>query len=288
MLLGLIQTAPQFGAKKTNRQEIEALARNKRADLWLMPELALTGYEFHDRKEAAELAEEIPNGETTKWLLQFCHDRDCFAVVGLPERSGDKVYNSAILAGPQGLVGHYRKLHLFDFEMERFDPGDLPFSVYDIGVAKIGLMICFDWRFPEAARTLTLRGAQILAHPSNLVMPYCQRAMVTRALENRVFCATVNRIGTEERNGKAVTFTGGSQIVSPDGRTVLSLPTDKAVCLIAEINPVEADNKKATQHNDVIGGSQTGILRTTNLNRTFKGKRNDQSRNHGSMGFIFI
>jgi predicted amidohydrolase len=252
MILGIIQTSPAFGDKKANQQQIELLVEGKHADLWIMPELALTGYEFRNRAEAFEYAEEILDGESTKWLMEFCSKRNCHAVLGLPEREGKSVFNSAIVVGQEGLIGRYRKLHLFDREKERFDAGNLLLQVFDIGGAKIGLMICFDWRFPEVARTLTLRGAQILAHPSNLVIPYCQHAMITRSLENGVFCATVNRIGTETRAGRSVTFTGGSQLVAPDGKILSSASTDCSACLVFEINPANADSKQATPHNHLL------------------------------------
>jgi predicted amidohydrolase len=252
MKIGLIQTSPRFGDKKANRLEIESLAGTNRADLWLIPELALTGYQFVSREEVHALGEEIPGGESCQWLQRFCSARGCHAVMGLAERAGDHVYNSAVLMGPKGPVGHYRKIHLFDFEKECFDPGDLPFQVFDVGGVRVGLMICFDWRFPESARTLALRGAQVIAHPSNLVQPFCQAAMVTRSLENRVFCATVNRIGEERRTGKILRFTGGSQVVGPDGKVMGTAPADTTACVIVEIDPTVADEKHATSHNDVL------------------------------------
>ena len=252
MIVGVIQTSPQFGEKETNRREIETLVGNARADLWVMTELALTGYEFRDRAEVAELAEELPHGESVQWLARFCSERGCHAVMGIAERAGRALYNSCMLAGPQGYIGSYRKLHLFDFEKERFDPGDRPLAVFDLGMARVGLMICFDWRFPEVARSLTLFGAQILAHPSNLVMPYAQAAMVTRALENRVFTLTANRVGTEDRAGRAVTFTGASLIVSPAGEQLEIGAAAKADVLTAEIDPNAADNKLINAHNDLV------------------------------------
>lgn len=261
MILGLIQTSPVFGDKVRNRAEIEALMEGARAELWVMPELALTGYEFRDRSEALELSEEVPSGESSRWLAEICAARQCHAVMGLVEREGSKVYNAAVLMGPQGLVSRYRKLHLFDREKERFDAGDLPFAVSDLGFARVGVMICFDWRFPEAARTLSLRGAQIIAHPSNLVMPYCQDAMVTRALENRVFCATSNRIGTETRAGRSVGFTGHSQLVAPDGKRILTLGGDKAEAKIVKIDPSLADNKHTTPLNDLFADRRPEFYR---------------------------
>lgn len=257
MRLGIVQTSPAFGNKEKNRGEIEQLTDGQEADLWIMPELALTGYEFRDPKELRELAEEIPHGDSTRWLADFCGDRNCWAVMGLPEREKGHVFNTAILCGPHRLLGRYRKLHLFDVENERFEPGNLPLPVFDLGFARVGLMICFDWRYPEAARTLTLRGAQIIAHPSNLVAPFCQSAMVTRALENRVFIATGNRVGHEHRAGRKLHFTGGSVVVNPDGETLMRLADKKAECRVIEIEPKDADNKMATPYNHLLKGMRT-------------------------------
>ena len=233
------------------------LIGNRRADLWVLPELALTGYEFRGRAEAMELAEEIPHGRSVRWLEDFCATRHCFAVLGLAERDGASVYNSAILVGPRGYIGKYRKLHLFDKEFERFDKGDLPLRVYDIEDARVGMMICFDWRFPEAARTLALGGAQIIAHPSNLVMQHCQAAMVTRALENKVFTITANRVGTEERDGRRVTFTGESVLVAPNGGQLGMAALTEPDVLRVEIDPHDADNKMVNAYNNVLADRRT-------------------------------
>lgn len=251
MKLGLVQTSPEFGSKDSNRKQIEELVGAQRADLWIIPELALTGYEFSGRQQAYDLAETIP-GPSCEWLVDFCARHSCHAVMGLAEREGERVYNSCALAGPQGVIGKYRKLHLFDWEKQRFDAGNLPLPVFDLGFARVGLMICFDWRFPEAARALALRGAQIIAHPSNLVLPHCQAAMVTRALENRVYCATANRIGTEYRKGQPFSFTGGSVLITPDGETILRGAVENAETLIAEIDPTAADSKRVLDYNDLL------------------------------------
>jgi predicted amidohydrolase len=261
MIVGCVQTSPQFGEKQANLRQIEALIGDRHADLWVMPELALTGYEFRARAEVAEFAEKIPGGESVRWLEQFCSQRNCHAVIGVAERDGEYLYNSAIIAGPKGWIGKYRKIHLFDFEFERFDRGNLPYPVIDIGVARVGVMICFDWRFPEAARTLTLGGAQIIAHPSNLVMPHCQAAMVTRALENRVFTVTTNRVGTEERDGRPVTFTGESVIIAPGGECLAKASVYDADVLTAEIDPEMADDKMVNAHNSVISDRRPEFYR---------------------------
>ncbi|MEE9543759.1 MAG: nitrilase-related carbon-nitrogen hydrolase, partial [Thermodesulfobacteriota bacterium] len=170
MLVGFVQSSPKFG--EVGRNVDIALRRVLRADvdLIVLPELFNTGYRFRSLKEAFRLAEEIPDGPTTERLIETASAKKVFIVAGLAERKGKKVYNSAVLVGPRGLIGVYRKAHLFSTEKRLFTPGDTPFEVFDIGKAKVGMMICFDWLFPEAARALALKGADIICHPSNLVL----------------------------------------------------------------------------------------------------------------------
>jgi predicted amidohydrolase len=133
-----------------------------------------------------------------------------------------------------------------------FKPGDLPFQVWHLGRAKIGIMICFDWIFPEAARTLSLKGTEIICHPSNLVLPYCQNAMVTRCLENHVFAITANRIGTETTGEKELSFTGGSQITGITGEILYRASADQEEVAVVEIDPHLARNKNVTPNNHIF------------------------------------
>jgi predicted amidohydrolase len=126
------------------------------------------------------------------------------------------------------------------------------FPVFDLPFGKEGIMICFDWFFPEAARTLALHGADIIAHPSNLVMPYCPDAMVTRCLENRVFSATANRIGKEDRGGNALTYIGTSEIVSPRGEILNRLSTNESGVGVVEIDLSLARNKALNEYNNIM------------------------------------
>jgi predicted amidohydrolase len=123
--------------------------------------------------------------------------------------------------------------------------------VYDIGIARIGIMICFDWWFPEAARTLALKGADIICHPANLVLSGCQRAMATRSLENAVYTATANRIGSESRGDKEeLVFTGESQVLSPGGERLLVLSKAKEEISVVQIDVKKARDKSITSFND--------------------------------------
>ena len=114
-------------------------------------------------------------------------------------------------------------------------------------------MICFDWYYPESARTLALQGAEILCHPSNLVLPHCPDAMVTRSLENRVFSITANRVGREARGGKPpLTFIGKSEVVSPTGRILSRASVDTPELTVVEIDVDEARNKSINPYNELL------------------------------------
>jgi predicted amidohydrolase len=183
-------------------------------------------------------------------------------VAGLPERAGLACYNSAVVVGPSGFIGCYRKTHLFFEETLFFKPGDTGFQVWDIGTAKIGVMICFDWYYPEAARTLALKGAEIICHPSNLVLPDCPDSMPVRCLENRVFAITCNRSGIEARGGKdPLTFIGNSEVVAPRGAILHRAPRDQEELCIVEIDPADARDKALTAYNDLLRDRRESLYR---------------------------
>jgi len=253
MRIGYKQNHPAYGERDANLRALEtAIAGSERADLWVVPELFATGYLFGSRAECERLAEPIPDGPTTRALIRLARETGAAIVAGIAERAPDgRLFNAAVAVDRSGLRALYRKTHLFDREKEWFDAGDSGFLVVALAGARVGLMICFDWRFPEAARTLALEGAQVIAHPSNLVLPFCQAAMVTRALENRVFTVTANRIGTEERAGSCLAFTGGSRIVAPDGSILADAPETETASGVVEIDPAVADDKRATARNDL-------------------------------------
>jgi len=261
MRLGIVQFNPEFGEVEENIRRALALAGAVEADVYVLPELFSTGYQFIDRAEAASYAEELPGGPTTDALgpttgalERFCRGRGCYVAGGIVEKAGGKLYNSAVLVGPDGFVARYRKSHLFDREKELYDVNDEDmFRVYDTGFAKVGLMICFDWIYPETARILAVRGAQVILHMANLVLPYCQAATVTRAIENRVFVAVANRTGTENRlPGETLEFTGASVIVNPKGEYLLRAGETDEGCSTVDIDPTDADDKMATPRNHLI------------------------------------
>jgi predicted amidohydrolase len=258
MKIGYIQNSPVFGDKQQNLNAIDFLLDGVKADLIVLPELFATGYTFISIEEVAELSETV-EGTTSRFLCQKSLTTRAIIVAGFIESEGDSYYNSSFLIFDGKIVGIYRKLHLFYKEKFFFSPGNYPLTVYEVKGVRIGMMICFDWIFPEVSRELTLKGAQILAHPSNLVMPWCQQAMVTRCIENQVFAVTANRIGTEKRGEDDFTFTGNSQIVSCHGEILSSAPRDFQGIDFVDIDPGLADNKLINPYNDVIKDRRVGL-----------------------------
>ena len=255
MKVGYFQFAPVFGDITRNLSTMSHRLSTVECDLMVLPELFNTGYQFVSVDEVRALAEEIPGGPTTERLRKLAAERRTHVVAGLAERAGNRLFNSAVLVGPGGLIGVYRKTHLFFEENLFFSPGDTGFPVFDIGPARVGLMVCFDWFYPESARTLALKGADVIAHPSNLVLPHCPDSMVTRCLENHVFAVTCNRTGWEERGGKKrLTYIGNSEVVTPDGEILRRAKSDQETLAVVEIDPLEARNKKINPYNDLLAG----------------------------------
>lgn len=262
MRIGYYQYEPEFGAVAKNLETVRSALERADADVMVLPELCVSGYQFVSADEAQRLAEPVPDGPTTRMLMDVAKRRRMYIVAGLPEKAGAVVYNSAVVVGPDGWMGCYRKSHLFFEETLWFAPGDTGFHVWDIGSAKIGVMICFDWYYPESARTLALMGADIICHPSNLVLPNCPDSMPVRCLENRVFAVTSNRIGTEARGGKEpLTFIGNSEVVSPRGVMLHRAPRDREELAVVDIDPAEARNKQVTRYNDLLAGRRPELYR---------------------------
>jgi predicted amidohydrolase len=244
MQVAVAQMQPRLGENERNldaglaRLE-EAVAAG--AELLVLPECAIPGYMFGSLEEAMPFAEEIP-GPTTEALEEACRRVGAHVVCGLLEREGDVLYNAAVLVGPEGLIGSYRKTHLPFLGVDRFTtPGD-ELSVFDTPLGRIGLEICYDLRFPEVTRTLALRGADIVAHPTNFpTAAKVQTEVITlaRAAENRIYLLTANRVG-KERSGE---FCGWSQIVDPFGKRLAEADETEEKLLVADIDLEQARDK---------------------------------------------
>jgi len=255
-----VQTNPLFGEIHNNCKRANELISSVSAHLFVLPELFNTGYLFEDRNQLISMAESYPNGPTTEFLANLSKKTNSVIAGGIAELSPEgKVYNSAVICDRGQPLVCYRKIHLFSTEKLIFDAGDLPPQVISSSIGRLGPMICFDWIFPETARTLALGGAQILVHCANLVMPYCQDAMVTRTIENRVFAVTANRIGTETQGGESLTFTGGSQITSLNGLRLGRGSLDREEVVITRIDPGLADDKLLNPMNHLFDDRRPGF-----------------------------
>jgi len=251
--IGFAQFSPIRCDMSANVAAVERLLRGVEADLLVLPELANSGYLYDSPDALLPFSESGDGSGPFLSALQRLAGRTGGVIVaGFSERAPEGLYNSAAAVGAAGVIQVYRKTHLFAGEKLLFLPGDSGFHVFDHGGARIGMMVCFDWLFPESARTLALRGAQIIAHPSNLVLPYCQTAMFARCLENRVFAVTTNRYGTEDLGGKRLTFTGASQIMTPRGERLGQAPIEGDSVVVVEIDPAAADDKRVTAANDLF------------------------------------
>jgi predicted amidohydrolase len=236
--IGVVQNHPRILKTADNLKAAFDLMDKHQADLWVLPEFFATGYHFKNKSEVKKCSE-TSDGPMASLLKAYSAKNGCAVVAGFPEKSGSKLYNSALLVdGVKTRV--YRKSHLFGGEKRFFSPGDTGFWVEKVKGVKVGVMICFDWFFPESARALALKGAEIIAHPANLVLPWAPEGMKIRSLENRVFSATADRVGVERGLG----FIGQSQVVSPNGSLLTRLGHEEIAAAVVTIEPWTAKDKK--------------------------------------------
>lgn len=258
MTVACVQTSPTLGEPAHNLDATEPAVLGADADLVVLPELFASGYFFESTEQAAALAEPVPSGPTVRRLKAWAAQTGATIVAGLPERDGDTLYNSAAVVAPNGWLGTYRKTHLFYEETTHFASGADGFQVWTVTDRRrqsyrLGVMVCFDWFFPESARTLALEGADIIAHPSNLVLPHCPTAMPIRALENGVFTATANRVGSESNGRETLRFIGQSRICSPTAEVLATATEVDAMTIRAALDPRDARTTALNPYNDRLG-----------------------------------
>ncbi len=257
MRIGLGQIEPRIGEIDENLQKTRKIldqARKNDVEVLVLPELTNSGYAFDSKKEALQSAERVDEGKFSR-LFREWSSKGGMITSGLCEKDSNGIYNSAVVFADGSHILTYRKVHLFNKEKLWFAPGTAEPPTFQFKDACFGVMVCWDWAFPEMARILALKGAQVILHPSNLVLPYCFDAMKIRSLENHLFTATCNRTGTERK----LEFSGKSQITSPKGQVLLSLNDGAPELGILDINPRDADDKKLTPRNDVLADRKPEI-----------------------------
>ncbi len=240
-----VQMDIQIGNPQANLERIAARlseAVDAGAQLTVFPECTTTGYCFESLNEAKRMSETV-DGHSVSSVKALCRDNQTMVVFGFLESAGDQIFNSLVLVGPSGLMGIYRKIHLPYLGVDRFTtPGNRPFEVIETPSIRIGLNICYDSAFPEAARSLALQGADLIALPTNWPPTSSLTADIvpnTRALENHVYFMAVNRIGTE----RGFEFVGKSKICNPCGESLAFANHARETILYGDIDPEFARQK---------------------------------------------
>ena len=238
------QFAPVHGDVAANLALIQGLlerAAGRGAGLVVFPELATTGYAWASAAEVGPLAEQVP-GPLTRWLAERCRQYGCHAVVGLVERAGRPLYNTAVLVGPQGLVGRYRKTRLWSWDTLWATAGEQPPGVWPTPAGRVGILICADLDDPEGTTWLTRAGADLVAVPTCWSgEPAPSPVWRARAHDGAVPFAVANVSGTE----LGVTFAGGSCVIGLDGGLLdrVTDPQGVAVAAVAAIGAAAGDRR---------------------------------------------
>lgn len=218
-------------------------AAASKADVVVFPECALSGYSL-TATEARTVAEPIP-GPHIEELIDACQKNHIIAAVGLIEKGSDeRLFNTSALLGPNGILGVYRKTHLPYLGVDRFlAPGDELAGPFDTVAGRLGMLICYDLRFPEAARVLSLAGAQVIlvstAWPQAASL-YSDYAARTRSAENGIYLVAANHFGQE----RETRYLGRSVITGPDGEMIAEAPPDRAAILYADVDLSRSDQKQ--------------------------------------------
>lgn len=261
--LSLVQNSPLFKNKPENLHRMWNDIQHCDSELMVFPELATTGYFFTSKKELASLSEPA-HGMTFRFLKDLSERRKQHYITGFIEEYKGRFYNSIMLVsyGRKDPIV-YRKTHLFYKETLCFSPGNTGFIVHKIPSldCTIGLMICYDWRFPESARTLGLMGADLIVCPSNLITNLWGKVMPARAIENKVYFAVANRIGTETVNDETIHFTGNSAIYSFEGDVLAKAPVAETAIIASTITPQLTRDKSFNAINDIIADRRPSMYK---------------------------
>lgn len=249
MIVGALQMNVVKNNKVANLNTIDK-ELNCDVDLVVLPELFSTGYFFETVSQLREIAEEIPEGYTTKRLIDIARKVNCQLIGAIVEKEADKLYITAIAVGPSGFIGKHRKRHLTNDEAQNYTPGTES-KAFDINGCKVGAIVCFEGWFPESARELMLQGAQILCHSVLTCQQRTLDIMRVRAIENKAFVVIANSISTENYNNQEITFRGDSRIIDYNGNILVTAGQEQKL-ITAEVNEKETIHKDLEDCVDLI------------------------------------
>jgi N-carbamoylputrescine amidase len=264
-----LQMEPHVGDKAGNvARSLQLIERAAEAGarLVVLPELTSSGYVFATREEAFSLAESVPGGPTTQAWMEAAHRHGIVIAAGICERDGEVLYNAAVVVGPDGFIGKYRKNHLWAAENLFFEPGNLGIPVFRIGAGRIACAICYDIWFPETFRLAALQGADMLCVPTNWVpmpaqpenLPVMANILaMSGAHSNSMFVAAADRVGVE----RGQPFLGNSLIVSHTGWPLAGpASADTEAMLIADVNLADARRKRTlNEFNQLLRDRRTDV-----------------------------
>ena len=267
--IACIQMEPEVGKKDHNvSRSVEMIgeAAGNGASLVVLPELCNSGYVFETREEAFALAEPVPGGPTTEAWSAIAAEHKLHIVAGINERDGQALYNTSVVIGPEGYIGTFRKVHLWNAENLFFEPGNLGFPVFKTSVGRIGSFICYDGWFPESYRLCALQGADIVCIPTNWVpIPGQDKGreamanilVMAAAHSNSVFVAAADRVGVERKQP----FVGQSLIASYTGWPIGGpASADKEEIIYAEANLADARRKRNwNEYNQVLRDRRSDV-----------------------------
>lgn len=262
-----IQCDIEIGNIKKNTEKSLMLineACDNGAKLIVLPETCNSGYVFETREEAFSLSQEVPAGETTKSWIEVAKERNVYIVAGICERDGSDLYNTAVLVGPEGYIGKYRKLHLWEDEFLWFEPGNMGLPVFHTPIGRIGIIICYDMWFPETFRILAAQGADIVCVPTNWVLHeslpndmknFGPTLGMAAAHSNGIFVAAADRVGVE-RN---VSFPGKSVIIRTAGLPIAGPADDIEQIIYANCNFAKSRKHQSNAYNSTLKDRRTDV-----------------------------
>lgn len=267
--IACLQMEPRVGEKQRNVEQSLAMlagAAEAGAQLAVLPELCNSGYVFRTRQEAFDAAEEVPNGPSCRAWAELAARHGMHIVAGIAERDGPALYNAAVVLGPHGMVGKYRKNHLWAAENLFFEPGNLGVPVFHTGIGRIAVAICYDIWFPEIFRLAALQGADLLCVPTNWVpmpeqpgtLPVMANILAMGgAHANAMFVAAADRVGTE----RGQPFLGRSIIVGHTGWPLAGpASADREEMILADVNLSDARRKRNwSEFNQVLRDRRTDL-----------------------------
>jgi len=249
--IACIQITPFYRDVEKNLEKAERYvldACGNGADLLVLPELFNVGA-LKDRQEVMELAECVPEGKTSRWMMELAMSRGVYLCGSIIERDGTDLYNTAVLMGPQGFVGKFRKLHLCGSEICKYEPGNLGIPVFRTPIGRISMLVCQDANFPETFRIAAMQGADLILipfasgdwmekreYPEGMYTMF-PAACMYNSLVNHVYVAACGRVGVcngAKRVGQSIITNATGGIAAPIA------PHDKEVIIYAEVNLMES------------------------------------------------